>query len=98
MTNPENEIEKSDLVDLSQIDTLSLTATELSQATAEDPVVQKLIQGIKHDQLVKAKDRFGVKQNVFFLQKGCLLRGIRVYVPVALQNVFWKSYTLRISM
>ncbi|XP_058826833.1 uncharacterized protein K02A2.6-like [Topomyia yanbarensis] len=86
ITDPENEIEESDAVELSQIDTLPLTAAELGQATDGDQSVQKLIQGIKHGQLVEVKDRFGLEQNEFSLQKGCLLRGIRVYVPAALRK------------
>nr|XP_029714159.1 uncharacterized protein LOC109408875 [Aedes albopictus] len=86
ISDPENEIEESDAVELSQIDTLPLTAAELGQVTAEDHTVQKLIQGIKHGQSVEAKDRFGVEQHEFSLQKGCLLRGIRVYVPAPLQK------------
>nr|XP_029717032.1 uncharacterized protein K02A2.6-like [Aedes albopictus] len=73
ISDPENEIEESDAVELSQIDTLPLTAAELGQVTAEDHTVQKLIQGIKHGQSVEAKDRFGVEQHEFSLQKGCLL-------------------------
>ncbi|XP_065083732.1 uncharacterized protein K02A2.6-like [Ochlerotatus camptorhynchus] len=86
VADPQNEIEESDAVELSQIDTLPLTAAELVQATAGDQTVQKLIQGIKHGQLVEAKDRFGIEQNEFSLQKGCLLRGIRVYVPTVLRK------------
>ncbi|XP_058448855.1 uncharacterized protein K02A2.6-like [Malaya genurostris] len=86
VTDPENEIEESNAIELSQIDTLPSTAAELGQATAEDQLVQKLIQGIKHGQLVESKYRFGLEQNEFSLQKGCLIRGIRVYVPASLRK------------
>ncbi|XP_065094201.1 uncharacterized protein K02A2.6-like [Ochlerotatus camptorhynchus] len=86
VADPQNEIEESDAVELSQIDTLPLTAAELGQATAGDQTVQKLIQGIKHGQLVEAKDRFGIEQNELSIQNGCLLRGIRVYVPTVLRK------------
>nr|XP_029719795.1 uncharacterized protein LOC115261997 [Aedes albopictus] len=81
--DPENVIEEVDVIELNQIETLPLTAAELAQATAEDRSVRNLIQGIKHGQPVDPKDRFGVEQTEFSLQKGCLLRGIRVYVPPA---------------
>nr|XP_029724092.1 uncharacterized protein K02A2.6-like [Aedes albopictus] len=84
--DPENVIEEVDVIELNQIETLPLTAAELAQATAEDRSVRNLIQGIKHGQPVDPKDRFGVEQTEFSLQKGCLLRGIRVYVPPALRR------------
>ncbi|XP_055543773.1 uncharacterized protein K02A2.6-like [Wyeomyia smithii] len=85
-TDPENEIEESDVVELNQIETLPLTAEELSQATSGDPLVKNLVQGIKYGKLVEGKDRFGIERNEFSLQKGCLLRGIRVYVPARLRK------------
>nr|XP_029717335.1 uncharacterized protein K02A2.6-like [Aedes albopictus] len=84
--DPENVIEEADVIELNQIETLPLTAAELAQATAEDRTVRNLIQGIKHGQPVDPKDRLGVEQTEFSLQKGCLLRGIRVYVPPALRR------------
>ncbi|XP_058840923.1 uncharacterized protein K02A2.6-like [Topomyia yanbarensis] len=69
------------LFELNQIETLPIKAVELAQATAEDQTVRVLVQGIKYRQDVDSKDRFGVEQTEFSLQKGCLLRGIRVYAP-----------------
>lgn len=60
-----------------------MTADELGQATVEDQKVQKPFQGIKHGQLVDAKDRFGVEQCEFSLQKGCLFQA---YVPAVLRK------------
>lgn len=85
-TDPENEIEETDVIELNQIDTLPLTAAELAQATAEDQTVRNLIQGIKYGKQVEGRYRFGVEQHEFSLQKGCLLRGIRVYVPLTLRK------------
>lgn len=79
-------IEEADSIELNQIETLPLTAAELGQATAGDKSVQILMQGIRHGQQVEGKDRFGIEQNEFSLQKGCLLRGIRVYVPATLRE------------
>ncbi|XP_058840747.1 uncharacterized protein K02A2.6-like [Topomyia yanbarensis] len=84
--DPENDIEESDIVELNQIETLPITAVELAQATAEDQTVRVLVQGIKYGKVFDSKDRFGVEQTEFSLQKGCLLRGIRVYVPQVLRK------------
>ncbi|XP_055613887.1 uncharacterized protein K02A2.6-like [Uranotaenia lowii] len=85
-SDPESDIEESDVVELNQIETLPLTTSELSQATADDKSVSTLIQGLKYGKIVDAKDRFGVDQTEFSLQKGCLLRGIRVYIPDVLRQ------------
>ncbi|XP_055549081.1 uncharacterized protein LOC129732308 [Wyeomyia smithii] len=78
----ENIIEESDVVEMNHIDTLPVTAEELSQATSEDKNIQTLLQGLRYGQAVDGKDRFGIDQTEFTIQNGCLLRGIRVYVPV----------------
>lgn len=56
------------------------------QATADDKTMSFLIQGLKHGQAVDPKDRFGIDQNEFSLQRECLLRDIRVYVPEVLRK------------
>lgn len=45
-----------------------------------------LIQGLKHGQNVDGKHRFGIDQSEFSFQKGCLLRGIRVYIPAVFRK------------
>ncbi|XP_055526941.1 uncharacterized protein K02A2.6-like [Wyeomyia smithii] len=82
----ENIIEESDVVEMNQIDTLPVTAEQLSQATSEDKNIQTLLQGLRYGQAVDGKDRFGIDQTEFTIQNGCLLRGIRVYVPVKLRE------------
>lgn len=84
--DPDNVVEESDVVEINQIDTLPVTAEELSQATSEDKAVKKLMQGLRHGQAVDGKDRFGIEQSEFAIQNGCLLRGIRVYVPRTLRE------------
>ncbi|XP_058817568.1 uncharacterized protein K02A2.6-like [Topomyia yanbarensis] len=86
LAEADNIIEESDLVEMHQIETLPLTVAELAQATAEDLTVKNLIQGVKYSILVTGKDRFGIDQSEFAMQKGCLLRGIRVYVPPSLRK------------
>ncbi|XP_055590350.1 uncharacterized protein K02A2.6-like [Uranotaenia lowii] len=84
--DPENVIAESDIVEVHQIETLPLTATELSQATSDDNAVKILLQGLKYGQQVDGKDRFGIDQTEFSVQRGCLLRGICVYVPLVLRK------------
>nr|XP_029723943.1 uncharacterized protein K02A2.6-like [Aedes albopictus] len=88
---PENVVEESDVVEMNQIDALPLTADELSQATSEDRIVRNLMQGLRHGQAVEGKDRFGIDQSEFSIQNGCLLRGIRVYVPSPLRERVMKE-------
>ncbi|XP_058128391.1 uncharacterized protein K02A2.6-like [Anopheles ziemanni] len=84
--DPEDEMEESDAIELNQIETLPLTAMELENAVAKDKQIQKLLQGIRHSRAVDAQDRFGIDQQEFTIQKGCLLRGIRVYIPPSLRR------------
>lgn len=85
-TDAENTIEYTDVIEMNQIETLPLTAAELAQATSEESSLRVLIQGLKYGKIVEASDRFGLEQNEFSLQKGCLMRGIRVYVPPKLRK------------
>lgn len=55
---------------MNKIDTLPLNAEELSQATSEDRIVRKLVQGLRHEQEIDAKDRFGIDQFEFSIQGG----------------------------
>jgi len=77
--------EETDGIEINQIETLPLTVKELSQATAEDLTVKTLIQGITHGKQVPNENRFGIEQQEFTVQQGCLLRGVRVYVPAKLR-------------
>ena len=83
---PDNVVEESDLLEVSIIETLPLTVEELSKATAIDSSVKILLQGLKNGKMVDGKERFGVDQNEFSLQQGCIMRGIRVYVPPELRS------------
>lgn len=56
------------------------------QATADDKTMSFLIQEVKHGQAVDPMVRFEIDQNKFSLQRGCLLRGIGVYVPEVLRK------------
>lgn len=79
-------IEEIDLVEISMIENIPLTVTELSSATIEDETIRTLIQALKFGRNCNAKDRFDVDQMEFSLQQGCLMRGIRVYIPPVLRK------------
>lgn len=48
--------------------------------------VQKLLECLKYGRECDSKDRFGIPQTEFSLHDGCLLRGLRVYIPRALRG------------
>lgn len=79
-------IEEIDLVEIGMIENIPLTVTELSSATIEDETIRTLIQALKFGRNCNAKERFDVDQVEFSLQQGCLMRGIRVYIPPVLRK------------
>ncbi|XP_055522452.1 uncharacterized protein K02A2.6-like [Wyeomyia smithii] len=85
-STPDATVEETDYVEVNIIETLPLTVAELAKATAMDTTVKTLVQGLQNGKSVEPKDRFGVDQVEFTLQKGCVMRGIRVYVPPSLRD------------
>lgn len=85
-SDPEMEVEESDVVEVNLIQTLPVTVDELGSATLADNNVKILMQGLRAGRVVEPKYRFGVSQEEFSLQKDCLMRGIRVYVPPSLRG------------
>ncbi|XP_055589292.1 uncharacterized protein K02A2.6-like [Uranotaenia lowii] len=79
------EIEESDAVEINTIQTLPLTVDELGSATLQDKGVQELMRALRTGKAIDARFRFGINQEEFSLQKDCLMRGARVYVPPALR-------------
>ncbi|XP_055527485.1 uncharacterized protein K02A2.6-like [Wyeomyia smithii] len=84
--NNRNRIEEADVIELNLIETLPVTVEELAESTREDPNVRNLLQGLKVGRNVKGRDRFGVDQNEFSIQKGCIMKGIRAYIPPKLRK------------
>ncbi|XP_062713761.1 uncharacterized protein K02A2.6-like [Aedes albopictus] len=84
-TDPESEIEEPDAVEVNAIQTLPLTVDELGSATLSDDSVRELVRALRTGKAVDGKFRFGVDQEQFGLQKDCLMRGSRVYVPPSLR-------------
>lgn len=79
-------MDEIDCLQVATIETLPITVEELSSATAKDNTVKELIEGLKHGREVRTENRFGVDQMEFSLQKGCLMRGIRPFIPKALRE------------
>lgn len=81
------EADEIDLVESELIQTLPLSVEELSKHTFEDKEVTNLLSGLKYGRQVFPEHRFGIEQTEFSLQKGCIMRGIRAYIPKALRRV-----------
>lgn len=79
-------IEEVDLIELNQIETLPVTVEDLAQYTRLDANVRTLLEGLKSGRSVEPQKRFGIEQNQFSIQKGCILKGIRVYIPPLLRK------------
>ncbi|XP_055615014.1 uncharacterized protein K02A2.6-like [Toxorhynchites rutilus septentrionalis] len=84
--NNQRLIEEVDLIEVNQIETLPVTAEELAEYTKQDSNVKTLLQSLKVGRNVEGRDRFGIDQSEFSIQKGCLMRGIRVYIPPKLRR------------
>ncbi|XP_036346551.1 uncharacterized protein K02A2.6-like [Rhagoletis pomonella] len=92
-------IEKVDSIEYEAIQNMPVTVEELSTKTKADREVHKLVECLKYGRECDAKDRFGVEQMEFTLQKGCLLRGIRVYIPKPLRKrVLQELHTAHFGM
>ncbi|XP_029707749.1 uncharacterized protein K02A2.6-like [Aedes albopictus] len=83
---PDNVIEETDMLEVNMIETLPITVEELAKATAADHTVKALLEGLRTGRSIEPGHRFGVDQSEFTVQKGCILRGIRVYVPSRLRE------------
>lgn len=79
-------VEEVDVLELEQIETLPVSIEELREHTSNDRSVTNLIHGLKTGRCVDGRDRFGIDQTEFTLQSGCLMKGIRVYVPESLRT------------
>ncbi|XP_062542315.1 uncharacterized protein K02A2.6-like [Armigeres subalbatus] len=79
-------VEEVDVLELEQIETLPINIEELEEHTSNDKSVKNLLQGLKSGRCVEGRDRFGIDQTEFTLQSGCLMKGIRVYIPETLRT------------
>lgn len=62
------------------------TLEELKKQTQIDDEVKNLIKCLQFGRECDPKHRFGISQTEFSLHNGCLIRGIRVYIPKPLRN------------
>lgn len=64
---------------------MPITVKELSEATKKDAEVRRLMDSLRFGRKCESVDSFRIDPTEFSLQQGCLLRGIRVYVPKPLR-------------
>lgn len=78
--------EEAGMIELNAIETLPLSVEELGIATSKDDSVKKLLDGLHSGVTVTPEHRYNIDQTEFTVQHGCLLRGVRVYVPSELRK------------
>lgn len=78
-------LEESDVFEINQIDSLPITASQISQETEIDSELSPLLQALQKGISLPSTSRCGIHQNEFSIQRGCIMRGIRVVVPKSLQ-------------
>lgn len=81
-----NKIEEIEVIEMNAIEILPLSVEQLRIATIKDENVKQLIDGLHFGKTVRREHRFNIDQSEFTVQKGCLLRGLRVYVPAELRK------------
>lgn len=81
-----NFIEEVYAIEEETINNLPVTADELKIETKSDGEIKLLIECLKYGRQCDGKHRFGIAQNEFNLHDGCLLRGMRVYIPRTLRE------------
>ena len=88
LPNPDtyNCIEEIDLIEMEAIESLPVSIDELSKYTSEEEELKILLHGLKFGRECEPAKRFNVPYAEFSLQKGCLLRSGRVYIPVKLRQ------------
>lgn len=78
-------IAEIDQVETEIIENLPVTVKGLSAEIKRDKEVKHLIECLKYGRKCENEYRFGIEQDEFALQQGCLLRGLRVYIPHTLR-------------
>lgn len=79
-------MDEIEVIEINAIETLPLSVEELSNATMKDENVKRLIEGLHSGVTVRPEYRYNIDQSEFTIQRGCLLRGLRVYVPTELRR------------
>lgn len=78
--------EESDVFELHQIDSLPVTAEDIARETVKDDDLKILFDALLKGHQLDSKKRFFINQEEFTIQSGCIMRGIRVVVPVSLRS------------
>lgn len=77
--------DEPDVFEINQIETLPVKVSELSKETCGDPQLIPLLDALKAGKIIPQNLRFNIDQTEFSLQQGCIIRGIRVFIPKTLQ-------------
>ena len=86
-----NSTEEVYVIEEDILQNLPVTCNELKAETKSDTEVKILMECLKYGRDCRAEDRFNISQGDFSLHDGCLLRGMRVYVPRKLRNSVLKE-------
>lgn len=78
--------ESADIIEINQIATLPVTVEEIADETLKDKEIIQLLHGLQTGVSLSHTMRFGIDQNEFSLQSGCILRGTRVVIPSILRK------------
>ncbi|XP_036340714.1 uncharacterized protein K02A2.6-like [Rhagoletis pomonella] len=84
--NVNENIDEVDVIETQVIENLPVTVTELSGETKKADEVKRLIECLQYGRDCEPSFRFGIAQSEFSLQRGCLLRGMRVFLPKGLRK------------
>ncbi|XP_059610782.1 uncharacterized protein K02A2.6-like [Phlebotomus argentipes] len=79
------ETDEPELVQIGLINALPVLASEIAKETALEVEVRELMMGLKDGKFVKKESRFGIPMEEFSFKHGCLVRGIRTYIPKKLR-------------
>ncbi|XP_017490965.1 PREDICTED: uncharacterized protein K02A2.6-like, partial [Rhagoletis zephyria] len=74
------------MVEEELLDNLPITVTDLQRETKADKSIKSLLEGLRYGRICEPKDRFDIDQHEFTLHNGCILRGIRAYIPRSLRQ------------
>lgn len=83
--------EESDIFELHQISTMPVSVERIAEETKKDLNLVKLLEALESGSIIDSKFRFGIKQEEFSLQSGCIMRGIRVVIPESLRGEVLKD-------
>ena len=86
----EESLDWAEVFNMAQIDPLPVTAVEVARHTARDPVLAKVLAGVRegwsHSSTDGDMQPFARRKNELGLHQGCLMWGIRVVIPPQLRK------------